>query len=358
MLENSFFISLIGFLIILTPLVFIHELGHYIAAKKNGVKVEQFSIGFGPELFGFNDKDNTRWKFCILPFGGYVKMNGELLVNSKNHKYNDKDSGSFNNASLLSRFIIVFSGPLANVILGIFLITLLYSFHGRYETRAFVDKIVENSPAETSGLKSGDLILSVDNKKVLLFSDLKSFVNQNGKSIRLEVKRNNKIIIINVTPELVQLSGSSNKIYRIGIIAQKPVLVKLNIISSMYYGLKDTFNLTIEWVKGFLKLISFNVNKNDIAGPIGIAEISGNALSNGLVSIIFLMALLSINLGLINLLPIPALDGGYILLYIMEFLLKKPISENIQLRLIQFGVFILIFLMVFVTFLDIQKLFV
>ena len=358
MFDNSFFISLIGFLIILTPLVFIHELGHYIAAKKNGVKVEQFSVGFGTELFGFNDKDNTRWKFCILPFGGYVKMKGELLVNSKNYKNINNGGGNFNNASLLSRLIIVFSGPLANILLGIFLITLLYSFHGRYETKPIIDKVVENSPAERSGLRSKDIILSIDNQKVSFFSDLKSIINQDGKTVKIQVKRNEKILFLNVTPELINLKGSSQTFYRIGIIAPKPVLVKTSILSSIYYGLKDTVILTLEWLKGFLQIISLNVSKNDIAGPIGIAEISGNALSSGLVSIIFLMAILSINLGLINLLPIPALDGGYILMYILEFFLKKPLSENIQLRLIQFGVFLLISLMVFVTFLDIQKLFV
>ena len=358
MFDNSFFMSLIGFLIILTPLVFIHELGHYIAAKKSGVKVEQFSIGFGTELFGFNDKENTRWKFCILPFGGYVKMKGELLVNSKNYKNINNDYGNFNNASLLSRLIIVFSGPLANILLGIFLITLIYSINGRYETKPIVDKVVENSSAERSGLKPNDLILSIDNKKVSFFSDLKSIINQDGKTIKMKVKRNDQILFINVTPELVNLEGTSKAIYRIGIIAPKPILVKMSFFSSMYYGLIDTITLTFEWLRGFLQIISLNVDKNDIAGPIGIAEISGNALSSGLVSIIFLMALLSINLGLINLLPIPALDGGYILLYIFEFFLKKPISENVQLRLIKFGVFLLISLMIFVTFLDIQKLFV
>ena len=154
MFENSFLMSLIGFLIILTPLVFIHELGHYIAAKKQGVIVEQFSVGFGPELFGYTDKDNTRWKVCIIPFGGYVKMKGELLVNSENYKHNKINKGYFNNASLFARFLIVFSGPLANILLGTLIISLLYSVNGRYETKPEVSQVVKNSPAERSGLKS------------------------------------------------------------------------------------------------------------------------------------------------------------------------------------------------------------
>ena len=358
MFENSFLISLIGFLIILTPLVFIHELGHYIAAKKQGVIVEQFSVGFGPELFGYTDKDNTRWKVCIIPFGGYVKMKGELLVNSENYKHKKINKGYFNNASLFARFLIVFSGPLANILLGTLIISLLYSVNGRYETKPEVSQVVKNSPAERSGLKSKDLIVSVNNKKVLNFEDIKSIVSKNNNSLTFEILRNNKIIFFNIKPEILNSEDLKKKSFKIGIIASKPILVKQDFTSAIYFGLSDTFFLTYEWIKGFIKLISFEVDKKDVAGPIGIAKISGNALSSGVASFFFLMALLSINLGLINLLPIPALDGGYIVMYFIEFILGKPINQKVQLKLIQLGVFLLMSLMIFITFLDIQKLFV
>ena len=358
MFENTFFISLIGFLVVLTPLVFFHELGHYLAAIKNGVVVEQFSVGFGPELFGFTDKNNTRWKVCLIPFGGYVKMKGELLVNDKNYQNYNDNKGYFNNASLLSRLLIVFSGPLANILLGVLIITTLYSFHGRYEVKPEVNKVVKNSPAERAGVIPNDLILSINNKKVSNFEDIKKIVSENKKQLSFEILRNKQILFFNIKPEILDVKDLDAKSFKIGIIASSPILVKHDLISSIYYGLKDTLFLTYEWIKGFFKLISFKIDKKDVAGPIGIAKISGDAISLGLPNFLFLMALLSINLGLINLLPIPALDGGYILMYFIEFALGRPINQKIQLKLIQIGVFLLIFLMLISTFIDIQKLFV
>ena len=356
MFENAFFVSLIGFFIVLTPLVFIHELGHYLAAKKNGVIVEQFSVGFGPELVGFTDKYKTRWKICLIPFGGYVKMKGELLVNDKN--YQNNNNGYFNNASLLARFSIVFSGPLANIVLGVLIITTLYSFHGRYEVKPEVNEVVKNSPADRAGLKPNDLIISIDNKKVYNFEDIRKIVVNKKKPLSFEVLRNKKLLFFNIKPEILDTKDLEIKTYKIGIIASSPVLIQHDFISSSYYGIKDTLLLTYEWIKGFIKLISFKIDKKDIAGPIGIAKISGNAISLGVPNFLFLMALLSINLGLINLLPIPALDGGYILMYFTEFILGRPINQKIQYKLIQIGVFLLMFLMIVITFFDIQKLFV
>ena len=358
MFENTFFISFIGFLVVLTPLVFIHELGHYLAAIKNGVIVEQFSVGFGPELFGFNDKHNTRWKVCLIPFGGYVKMKGELLVNNENYQNSNYAKGYFNNASLFSRLIIVFSGPLANIVLGILIITTLYSFHGRYEVKPEINQVIKNSPADRSGLKPNDLIISINEKKVANFEDIKKIVTKNNKQLSFEILRNKQVLFFNIKPEILDAADVETKSYKIGIIASSPILVKHDLISSIYYGLKDTLILTYEWIKGFVKLVSFNIDKKDIAGPIGIAKISGNAISSGVPNLLFLMALLSINLGLINLLPIPALDGGYILMYFAEFILGRPINQKIQFKLIQIGVFLLIFLMIIITFFDIQNLFV
>ena len=358
MFDNTFFISLIGFLVVLTPLVFIHELGHYLAAIKNGVIVEQFSVGFGPELIGFTDKHNTRWKICLIPFGGYVKMKGELLVNNENFKKDYVSKGHFNHASLFSRLLIVFSGPLANIVLGVLIISTLYSFHGRYEVKPEINQVVKNSPADRSGLKPNDLILSINNKKVYSFEDVRKIVIENQKQKSFEVLRNKQILFFNIKPEILNPKDLETKSYKIGIIASSPILIKHNFISSIYFGLNDTFFLTYEWIKGFVKLISFNADKKDIAGPIGIAKISGNAISLGLPNFLFLMALLSINLGLINLLPIPALDGGYILMYFTEFILGRPINQKIQFKLIQIGVFFLMLLMIVITFFDIQKLFV
>ena len=378
MFENSFLLSLLGFLIVLTPLVFVHELGHYIAAIKNKVKVEVFSVGFGKELFGFNDRNQTRWKFCILPFGGYVKMKGELIVNEKNFqndtninkvknsiiKPNDKNnfsnakvkSGNFNHASLLSRFIIVLSGPLANIIFGMLLISILYTFQGRLVNLPIVGETVKNSSAYNAGILKNDLILKVDNQKVENFYQLKYIVENNpNKLINMQVLRENNILDFQLTPNIYFDKQTNKKVGRIGIIGKKAEKVKLNILNSFYYGFLDTLNMTVDWVRGLINLINLNMSSNDVAGPIGIAKISGDALIGGLSSLIFLMAILSINLGLINLLPIPALDGGYITLYFFELIFRKPLPENYQIKLIQFGVFFLISLMLIITFLDLKK---
>ena len=362
MFENSFFLSLLGFLLVLTPLVFVHELGHYIAAIKNKVKVEVFSVGFGKELFGFNDKNNTRWKFCILPFGGYVKMKGELIVNEKNstsktHTYEPKDkSGNFNHASLFSRFVIVFAGPLANILFGMLLISLLYSFQGRLVNLPIVGETKDNSPAFNAGIVKNDLILKINDENIENFYQLKNIVeNKPNQLMRVQVLRDKNIVELELIPDITYDKLTNKNVGRIGIIGKKPELIKLNIFYSFYYGCLDTFNMTIEWVKGLIKIINFSVNSNEVAGPIGIAKISGDALVGGFTSLIFLMAIISINLGLINLLPIPALDGGYITLYILELIFGKPLPENYQLRLIQLGIFFLISLMILVTFLDLKK---
>ena len=259
---------------------------------------------------------------------------------------------------MLARLSIVFSGPLANILLGILIITTLYTFHGRYEVKPEVNQVVKDSPADKSGLKPGDLIVSINNQKVSNFEDIRKIVTKNNNYLNFEILRNKQLLSFNIKPEIIDNKDFKTKSYKIGIIASNPILVKHNFISSIYYGMKDTLLLTYEWIKGFIKLISFNIDKKDIAGPIGIAKISGNAISLGLPNFLFLMALLSINLGLINLLPIPALDGGYIVMYFTEMILGRPINQKLQYRLIQIGVFLLIFLMIIITYFDIQKLFV
>ena len=159
MIESGFFTSLIGFFIVLTPLIFFHELGHYYAARKSGVKVESFSIGFGPELFGYTDKNNTRWKFSLIPLGGYVKMKGELINLTKSINKNSLESDTFLKANLFSRFLIVLSGPLANLFLGLLLITSLYYFNGRYVSPPIINEVLDTKPAKIGGIISGDIVI-------------------------------------------------------------------------------------------------------------------------------------------------------------------------------------------------------
>jgi len=353
MIESSFFTSLIGFFIVLTPLIFFHELGHYYAAKKSGVSVESFSIGFGPELFGYTDKDNTRWKFSLIPLGGYVKMKGELVNLSKENSKKVLESDTFLKANLFSRFLIVLSGPLANLILGIILITSLYYFNGRYVSPPVINEVLDTKPAKISGIMSGDKIISINKIEIKNFADIKHIVENNPKkNLSFEILRNKKVIFSNITPIEFYEKKSKRILGRIGVTAAPAELVTLSILPALEFGVLDSINMTIEWLKGLKALLKFEIDKKDVLGPVGIAKISGTSLERGFESIIFLMAILSINLGLINLLPIPALDGGYILLFTYELIFRKPLSGSIQLFLLKFGFIFLISLMILVTAFD------
>ena len=353
MIDSSFFTSLIGFFIVLTPLIFFHEMGHYYAAKRSGVSVESFSIGFGPEIFGYTDKDNTRWKFSLIPLGGYVKMKGELVNFAKKSDKNLLEKDTFLQANLFSRFLIVLSGPLANLILGLFLITSLYYFNGRYVSPPIINEVLDTKPAKLSGIISGDKVLSINDMKIKSFSDIKNIVEKNPKNnLLFEVLRNENVLYINIVPNEFYEKNTKKVLGMIGVTAAPSELITLSIFPAIKFGVLDSIKMTHEWLKGLYALLSFEVDKKDLLGPIGIAKISGTSLDRGLSSIIFLMAILSINLGLINLLPIPALDGGYILLFTYELVFGKPLSGSIQLFLLKFGFLFLISLMVLVTAFD------
>ena len=353
MIESGFFTSLIGFFIVLTPLVFFHELGHYFAAKKSGVSVESFSIGFGPEIFGYTDQNNTRWKFSLIPLGGYVKMKGELINLTNDHNKNLLEKDTFLQANLFSRFLIVLSGPLANLILGLLLITSLYYFNGRYVSPPIINEVLDTKPAKMAGIISGDKVISINNEKIKNFSDIKKIVEKNPKNILFfEILRNENVFYINIVPDEFYEKNSKKILGRIGVTAAPNELITLSILPALKYGVLDSMNMTLEWLRGLKALFMFEVEKKDVLGPIGIAKISGTSLDRGLTSVIFLMAILSINLGLINLLPIPALDGGYILLYTYELIFRKPLSGPIQLFLLKFGFLFLISLMILVTAFD------
>ncbi len=354
MLDNPIIISLLGFIFLISPIVFVHELGHYLAAIKNKIDVEVFSIGFGWELFGFNDKNSTRWKFCILPFGGYVKMKGEQLVDRSNNSTSLKYSGKFNHASLMSRFIILLSGPIANLIFGVIVLSLIFSFSGRVSQYAVIDKVFENQPAYIAGFKQNDRIRSVNDNQINSFYDFKDLIEKSsGKTLKVEVTRNNENLYLFVKPKKTFDKEKNVSYGRIGISAKiNSSKNKLNPIESLYYSFYDTFLLTTLILK---KIVSADFTKNDIAGPVGIAQISGKALSSSLESFIVLAAMMSINLGILNLLPVPPLDGGHITFYLYNLILRKPLPIKFQIFFTNIGIFLLIMLMIFVFYIDLNR---
>jgi regulator of sigma E protease len=350
MIETSFFSSLIGFFIVLTPLIFIHELGHYLAAIKSGVKVESFSIGFGPELLGYTDKRNTRWKFSLLPLGGYVKMKGELIINED---LKNEDNDSFLKASLKNRALIIFSGPLANLLLGLFLITSVFYFNGKYESPPIINTVLSNQPADMAGLKPGDLIKEINQKVIKNFNDIKKIVEKNpNTSLTFLIERKSVDFTQNIIPTVHFNDIYKQNIGRIGVTALPGELQKLYFHEAVFVGLKQYYTMTVGWFYGLKLLITGNVEKKDIAGPIGIAKMSGTVLEKGIIELFIFMAVMSINLGLINLLPIPVLDGGHLCFYIYEAVFRRPLSTLIQNVLLKFGLIFLVGLMILVIAFD------
>ena len=350
MIETSFFSSLIGFFIVLTPLIFIHELGHYLAAIRSGVKVESFSIGFGPELLGYTDKRNTRWKFSLLPLGGYVKMKGELIANEE---LKNEDNDTFLKATLKNRFLIIFSGPFANLLLGFFLITSVFYFNGKYESPPIINTILSNQPAEMAGLKSGDLIKKINQKVIKNFNDIKIIVEKNpNTSLTFLIERKNVVFTENIIPKDYFNDIYKQNVGRIGVTALPGELQKLYFHEAVFVGLKQYYTMTVGWFYGLKLLITGNVEKKDIAGPIGIAKMSGTVLEKGITELFIFMAVMSINLGLINLLPIPVLDGGHLCFYIYEAVFRRPLSTLVQNVLLKFGLIFLVSLMILVIAFD------
>ena len=343
---------IIPFLILITIVVFIHEYGHYYFAKKYGVGITDFSIGFGREIFGWNDKRGTRWKISLLPFGGYVKMFGEDPF-SKEKIPLSLSKFSFSNKKVYQRFLIVAAGPLANFLFAIICYTFLFTFIGKINTPPIVSSVEINSPAEIADIRKDDKILRINNKIVNNFYDIRKYIYLSKNDfINFEILRDNNVIVKNIKPTFDQKNAP-----KIGIYSSKPVITKYSFHYSLYLGTKETYEICSITLKGLHHLIIGKGSRQDIGGPLKIAELSGKLLEAGLLSFINLIIILSITIGLINLFPLPVLDGGHLTLYIIEILFGKPVNKNIQEIIFKIGFAIIITLAVFLTYNDIINLF-
>ena len=362
---------IIPFLILIIVVVFIHEYGHYYFAKRYGVGITDFSIGFGKELFGWNDKSGTRWKVCLLPLGGYVKFFGDRNVFSQSEneealkKYNEEERKKlFNLKPLYQRSLIVFGGPLANFILAIIIFALIYMFVGKDFTPAVIDKVQENSPAEIAGISKNDIILEIDNKKVNSILDVSKFITlSTAEIINFKVSRNNKEIILNVKPKIVLTEdnlGNSVKKRIVGIqlspFNNEIKQVRLGPAKAFYYSIYEVYFVSISTLKYLGSILSGSGDSSQLGGPIRIAKITGQVAEFGFVPFLSIMAYISISLGLINLFPIPLLDGGHLMFYAFEKILGRPLSQKTQENFFRIGMFLLLFLMFFATFNDLKDL--
>ena len=362
---------IIPFLILIMIVVFIHEYGHYYFAKRYGVGVTDFSIGFGREIFGWNDKSGTRWKVCWIPLGGYVKFFGDRNVFSQTeqqeiiNKYSEDDRQKlFILKPLYQRSLIVAAGPLANFFLAILIFTMIYMFVGKDMTPALVAEVQKDSPAFVANMKKNDTIIYIDNKKVESILEVSTFINiSTAETIEFVVLRNDQEISLLVKPNLVDGKdslGNSVKKRMIGIklspFNNEYKKQPLGPTKAIYYSVKEVWFVTTTSLNYLGKMITGSADSSQLGGPIRIAKITGQVAEYGIIPFLSIMAYISISLGLINLFPIPMLDGGHLMFYLIEKILGRPLSQKIQEGFFRIGLFFLLSLMFFVTFNDLKDL--
>ena len=362
---------IIPFIILILIVVFIHEYGHYYFAKKYGVGVTDFSIGFGQEILGWNDKSGTRWKICWIPLGGYVKFFGDRNVYSQSdhreilEKYSEEEQQKlFTLKPLYQRSLIVFGGPLANFLLAIVIFFSVYTFVGKDFTPAVINEVQKDSPAMVGGLKQNDIILEIDGNKVESIMDVSKYITMStDEIIDFKVKRSYDEIILNIKPEMVNTEdnlGNSIKKRIVGIklgaYNNEINHVKLGPAQAILHAVNEVYYVSISSLKYIGGMIVGKADTSQLGGPIRIAKISGQVADIGVLAFISMMAYISISLGLVNLFPIPMLDGGHLMFYAFEKVLGRPLSQKTQEGFFRIGLFLLLSLMFFTTFNDLKDL--
>ncbi len=354
------FVDLIlGFLLLITPVVYFHELGHYWVARRAGVVVDVFSIGFGPEIYGWTAKSGTRWRLSMIPLGGYVKMRGDEDPASTPSDAHQHIKGSFSNAGLYWRMAIVAAGPAANFILGILLFAAVYMSVGKQIIPAVIGEVLPNTPAASAGLMPGDKVLEIDNIGVRDFNDMRGLVVESpGKSLSFVVQRGTRELEFFVTPK-AQFNEQLQ--IEVGVLGVKSAPLgkfqRLGLTAAISTASSDAFHMSIIILRSLGRAVTGNMQQGEVGGPVRIAEISGTVLNQGLVPFILLTAVISINLGLINLLPIPALDGGHLSFFLLEAIIGRPVPLRIQALLMRGGISILMGLTLFLVVYDVIRLF-
>jgi regulator of sigma E protease len=356
---------IIPFLVVLTVLVFVHELGHYLVARRNGVRIEVFSIGFGPEIFGWYDRAGTRWKLSAVPLGGYVKMYGDadassLPSDSLATMSEDDRAVSFHHKRLGQRIAVVAAGPAANFIFAIVLLAGLFATVGQPFTPPDVGQVQPNSAAEQGGIKPGDTIAEIDGRKIERFEDVQQAVRLNaGAAMKIVVRRDGRDVALAVTPQMTEMTDRFGNVHRVGLlgIGRSGVdYVRHDPATALWRAVEETWNLSVGTLKAIWQMIIGARATDELGGPLRIAQMSGEVAQGGIVAIVWFMAVLSVNLGLINLFPIPVLDGGHLLFYFAEAIRGRPLGQRAQEYGFRIGLALVLTLMVFATWNDLVHL--
>lgn len=354
------------FLIILTAVVFVHELGHYLIARLNGVRVEVFSIGFGRELFGWNDRFGTRWKVSWIPLGGYVKFFGDDSVASNPQQgldtlSNDDHAVSFHHKRLGQRASIVVAGPAANLLFAVIVYSVLFMTFGQVFAPPVIDEVMPDSAAAQAKFEPRDRIVEINGSAISRFAEVQQFVRMNpGRELSVVVLRDETEIELTVTPKLTTITdnfGRERKIGLLGVSRSGGVeLIRHDPITAVVLACSETarvVTLTLDYVG---QVIVGARSGEDIGGPIGIARMSGEVFQVSFAAVLSFVAVLSISLGLINLFPVPLLDGGHLLFYAIEAVRGKPLGERSQEYGIRIGLALVLSLMLYATWNDLSDI--
>ena len=360
----------VPFIVLLGVLVFVHELGHYLMAKFTGVKVDEFSIGFGKKLWGFTDRSGTEWKICAIPLGGYCKFLGDgdaasstdesASVAEEDKKY------AFALQNPFKKLAIVIAGPAANYVFAILVFAGVFFFLGKVDFPAVVGEVIKGGAAEQAGVLAGDRILKVNGKAVNSFAEVRQEVDMNtAEKVGLEIKRGEQLITLSFPLKVIPLEEEVNQpaepkamlgIRSVNIVEVQPSQISL--AAAFRDATLETWRITEMTLRGVGQMITGKRDADEVGGIIRIAEMSGDiSKQSGFLDLLIFAALLSINLGLINLFPIPLLDGGHVVIYLIEIVTGKELNETVKDYVFKFGLFLIISLMVFATYNDFARLF-
>ena len=356
---------ILPFLVLLTILVFVHEMGHYLVARRCGVRIEVFSIGFGPEICGWNDRHGTRWRFSAIPIGGYVKMFGEQPGGSGRDGEAPALSAaelavSFSTKTLGQRAAIVFAGPFANFVFAIVVLAGMFMVVGQSFTPADISEVMPGSAAERAGLEPGDVFVSINGTKIERFEQVVRIVQlAPGQPLEITVLRNGREITLDAVAGIHEQEdrfGNTQTIGRLGVRRSggDRILVRHDPATAVWRASVETVVLSRRILEFVWQMIAGTRTAKDLGGPIRIAQISADVWQLGIESMIMFAVMLSINLGLLNLFPVPMLDGGHLLFYLFEAIRGKPLGERAQEYGFRIGIVMVLGLMVFATWNDLE----
>ncbi|MCA0027399.1 MULTISPECIES: RIP metalloprotease RseP [unclassified Mesorhizobium] len=359
--------TLVPFLFVLTVVVFVHEMGHYLVGRWCGIGVRAFSIGFGPELFGFNDRHGTRWKLCAIPLGGYVKFVGDMNATSSQPSMEEIETltdeerkVAFHTQPIWKRAATVVAGPLFNFLLTIVVFSVLFSAYGRYVAEPMVAEVTAGSPAAKAGILPGDRFVSVDGSKIETFGDVQRLVSgRAGDSITFVMLRDGKEVTVTATPQLMEQQdalGNKVKVAVIGVVNNQelgqPRLITYSPAGALAAAVEETGHVIQRTGQFLQRFVVGREDKCQLGGPVKIADMAGKAAKLGFEWLVQLVALLSVGIGILNLLPIPPLDGGHLLFYGVEAVIRRPVSERMMEMAYRAGLLLVLGFMGFVFWND------